>query len=177
MALPVDFQLRIPRSIADGLAPSEGRKRDEVRRELAITLYRERMFSFEETLELAGLSKHEFSRLLGRLNLSGKGCEEGKLHIVFEERGDKEDRNLELEFRRVLDEENNQVGVPLPFNIVFSDKQSNSAGLQLADLVARPIGRHILKPEQRNRAYDVIEEKLRRGPDGEIRGKALKVFP
>lgn len=109
--------------------------------------------------------------------LNGKGCEDGKLHIVFEERGEKEDRNLELEFRRVLDEENNQVGVQFPFNIVFSDKQSNAAGLQLADLVARPIGRHILKPKQKNRAYDVIEEKLRRGPDGRIRGKGLKVFP
>lgn len=110
-------------------------------------------------------------------HLNGKGCEEGKLHVVFEERGDKEDRNLELEFRRVLDEENNEVGVQLPFNIVFSNKQSNAAGLQLADLVARPIGRYILKPGQRNRAYDVIEEKLRRGPDGEVRGKGLKVFP
>jgi len=111
------------------------------------------------------------------VHLSRKGCEEGKLHVVFEERGNKEDRNLELEFRRVLDEENNQVGVQLPFNIVFSNKQSNAAGLQLADLVARPIGRHILKPEQRNRACDVIEEKLRRGPDGAVRGKGLKVFP
>ena len=96
---------------------------------------------------------------------------------MFEERGEKEDKSLEIEFRQVLDEGNSQVGAQLPFNIVFSDKQSNSAGLQLADLVARPIGRHILKPEQRNRAYDVIEEKLRRGPDGEIRGKGLKVFP
>jgi len=110
-------------------------------------------------------------------HLSRKGCDEGRLHVVFEERGDKEDRNLELEFRRVLDEENNEVGVQLPFNIVFSNKQSNSAGLQLADLVARPIGRHILKPGQKNRAYDVIEEKLRRGPDGEVRGRGLKVFP
>jgi hypothetical protein len=37
------------------------------------------------------------------MHLSRKGCDDGKLHIVFEERGDKEDRNLELEFRRVLD--------------------------------------------------------------------------
>jgi hypothetical protein len=34
-----------------------------------------------------------------------------------------------------------------------------------------------LKPEQKNRAYDVIEGKLRRGPDGVIQGKGLKVFP
>lgn len=82
-------------------------------------------------------------------HLHGKGCEGGKLHVVFEERGDKEDKNLELEIRRVLDEENNKVGVQLPFNIVFSDKQTNATGLQLADLVARLIGRHVLNPEQK----------------------------
>ena len=38
--------------------------------------------------------------------------------------------------------------------------KSNSSGLQLADLIARPIGLHKLKPEQPNRAYDVIEEKV-----------------
>jgi hypothetical protein len=94
---------------------------------------------------------------------------------VFEERGKREDDNLELEFRRVLD--NNPTGDRLPFDIVFSSKKSNAAGLQVADLVARPIGRHLLKPEQPNRAYNIIEEKFRRSPDGGIRSWGLKVFP
>ena len=79
-----------------------------------------------------------------------KDCDGGSLHIVFEERGKREDDNLELEFRRVIDD--NRTGDRLPFGIVFSSKESNAAGLQLADLVARPIGRHLLKPEQPNRA-------------------------
>jgi len=107
--------------------------------------------------------------------LNREGCEDGTLHLVFEERGKREDDNLELEFRRVLD--NNPTGDRLPFDIVFSSKQSNAAGLQVADLVARPIGRHLLKPKQPNRAYDVIKEKFRRSPDGKIRGWGLKVFP
>lgn len=36
-------------------------------------------------------------------------------------------------------------------------KTSNSAGLQLADLVARPIGRHVLNPAQPNPAFDVLQ--------------------
>jgi len=39
-------------------------------------------------------------------------------------------------------------------------KASNSAGLQLADLVARPIGRHVLNPEQPNQAFDVLRRKF-----------------
>lgn len=104
-----------------------------------------------------------------------EGCQNGTLHVVFEERGKREDDNLGLEFRRVIDD--NQLGTRLPFDIVFSSKKSNSAGLQLADLVARPIGRHLLSPHQPNRAYEIIEEKFRRSPRGEIRGWGLKVFP
>lgn len=104
-----------------------------------------------------------------------KSCADGTLHIVFEERGKKEDHTLELEFRRVLD--HNRLETHLPFDIVFSSKASNAAGLQLADLVARPIGRHLLKPDQPNRAYEVIREKFRRSPEGTVEGWGLKVFP
>jgi len=105
-----------------------------------------------------------------------KGCKNGTLHIVFEKRGQKEDDNLELEFRRVIDGKN-KLGDRLPFDIVFSSKESNSSGLQLADLVARPIGRHLLDPDQKNRAYDTIERKFLQGPEGRIRGKGLQTFP
>lgn len=100
----------------------------------------------------------------------------GTLHLVFEQRGKKEDDALELEFRRVCDEDNYSED-RLPFEIVFSSKKSNSSGLQLADLTARPIGRKILKPAQENRAWDIIETKLRRSPEGEVDGWGLKVFP
>jgi len=80
-------------------------------------------------------------------------------HVVVERRGKKEDNELELEFRRICDGAN-RLGITLPFDIIFGDKKVNSAGLQLADLVARPIGLHVLRPGQNNRAFDVLQQKF-----------------
>ncbi|MFD1216872.1 DUF3800 domain-containing protein [Microbulbifer celer] len=96
--------------------------------------------------------------------LQKKGEEQKKTHIVVECRGDKEDKELELEFRRICDG-NNRLGKPLPFEILFADKKVMSSGLQLAGLVARPIGLHTLRPEQSNRSTQ-REVLLRRGPGG-----------
>lgn len=60
-----DFHLEIPRSVVDALALPEGRKEDELRRELALTLYRKEMLSFGKARELAGMSKQSFGQLLG----------------------------------------------------------------------------------------------------------------
>jgi len=60
-----DVQLSIPRSVADALALPEGRKEEELQRELAVSLYREEMLSFGKARELAGMSKQEFGELLG----------------------------------------------------------------------------------------------------------------
>jgi len=57
------------------------------------------------------------------------------------------------------------------------EKKRNLSGLQLADLVFHPIGRHLLKPEQKNRAYEVMEKKFHRSTDGKLRGYGLKIFP
>jgi hypothetical protein len=97
----------------------------------------------------------------------------GHDQIILHER---EDAELELEFRRVCDGQN-ALGSRLPFTVVMADKKCNSAGLQLADLIARPIGRRILDPAQPNRAYDIIERKFRRSPAGMVDGWGLKVFP
>lgn len=97
-------------------------------------------------------------------------------HIVVERRGRREDDALELAFRRIRDGAN-QWGAMPGFEIVFADKKTNSAGLQLADLTARPIGRHVLNPAQPNRAWEIIEPKLRRSPSGRVGGWGLKVFP
>ena len=37
---------------------------------------------------------------------------------------------------------------------------TNSVGLQLVDLVARPIGRYVLQPTQPNRALDILKAKF-----------------
>lgn len=97
------------------------------------------------------------------------------VHVIFECRGKNEDDELELEFRRICDG-NNFKSEKLNFEMVFSDKRSNSAGLQIADLVARPIGMSVLRPEQPNRAFAVLKEKFVQR-SGRTDGWGLKVFP
>ncbi len=99
-----------------------------------------------------------------------------KTHIVFERRGSNEDKNLELEFRRIVSGDNSDE-IEYPFKLKFATKQHNSAGLQLADMIARPIGIHCLKPTQSNQAYTIIEKKLHKSISGEIMGYGLKIFP
>ena len=80
-------------------------------------------------------------------------------HVVVECRGKKEDRELELEFRRICDG-NNARNRQLPFDVVFADKKTNLAGLQLADLVARPVGLNYIRPTQANQAFDILKKKF-----------------
>jgi hypothetical protein len=97
-------------------------------------------------------------------------------HLQVECRGKAEDAKLELEFRRICDG-NNAVGKMPNLDIRFMDKKHNSTGLQLADLVAHPVGRHVIKPDQANRAYDVLKPKFRKSLLGKIEGYGLKIFP
>lgn len=105
--------------------------------------------------------------------LQSHGQGERVTHIVVERRGRKEDDELELEFRRICDGAN-WFGRPLPLAIRFADKKTNSAGLQLADMVARPIGMSILRPEQTNRAYEILRHKFY---GAGRKGWGLKCFP
>jgi hypothetical protein len=97
-------------------------------------------------------------------------------HIVFETRGKQEDKDLELEFRRICDGDN-YVGEINFLDIVFVDKKANSTGLQIADLIARPIGLRVLRPEQNNRAYDIIKDKFYSDENGNYMEVGLKIFP
>jgi hypothetical protein len=94
-------------------------------------------------------------------------CNEQKgksTHLIIEARGAKEDKELELEFRRICGNQGSwgykkPDFKEVPFELVFGDKKSNSIGLQLADLIARPIGLKCLRPTQANRASEAIKEK------------------
>lgn len=106
------------------------------------------------------------------LMLRGEG-EQGKtVHVVFESRGAREDAELELEFRRIAGNDSHwgyrrHNFSEFDFQPVFVPKAANSPGLQLADLTARPIALSRLRPDQPNRAFDIIRPKL----------KGLKAFP
>lgn len=110
--------------------------------------------------------------------LREQGESDKQTHVLVESRGRKEDAELKIAFRRICDGDNSlKFHQKLPFEVVFVDKKQNLPGLQLADLVCQPIGHHQFKPEQRNRAYDIVKKKFRRGKNGKVEGYGLKIFP
>ena len=77
----------------------------------------------------------------------------------MESRGVRED----LEIRRAV--EGSVAG--FRWRPIFVPKARNLAGLQLADLCARPIGLKLLRPDRPNRAYDeTISLLMRKTSDG-----------
>jgi hypothetical protein len=105
---------------------------------------------------------------------------DGRGVIVAEKRDPTLDRELDLawlnlkiqgtRFVQAKDIEARVLGLNL------RAKTDNIAGLQLADLVVSPIGRHVLgKPEKED--FRVVREKLRRNSAGEYLGFGLVVLP
>lgn len=93
-------------------------------------------------------------------------------HIIVESRGKPEDRDLRLAFDQIAAQTLPQF---YPLDIRFANKQTNSSGLQIADLVAHPIARHIVNRNQPNKAFDIVKEKLLGYPEYEEIG--LKCHP
>jgi len=95
--------------------------------------------------------------------------------VIFESRGKREDHELESEFHRImgshiLDEKK----VSMKFLAV--DKKVNSSGLQIADMVARPIGLHVLRPKQKNRALEIILQKIHGARINESEPQGLRII-
>lgn len=107
--------------------------------------------------------------------LKSQGQHGQTTHVVFEARGRREDEELKVEFSRVCDGANYR-SLRLNFQMVVADKKTNCCGLQLADLVARPIGRRLLNEGQSNRAFDLLRKKFYCAGE-RFRGLGLKVFP
>lgn len=98
------------------------------------------------------------------------------IHFLVEKRGKNEDEQVSNAFRRICAGDNRRGKLP-NFAVEFVDKRTNLPGLQIADLVSTPIGRHLLRPDQHNRAFEVVRSKFRRSPDGCPKGWGFKVFP
>lgn len=100
--------------------------------------------------------------------------------IVAEKRDPVLDRGLDLawlnlkingtRYVQAHDIDNRMAGLAL------RAKSDNIAGLQLADLVVSPIGRHVLgKPDRED--WRIVESKFRRSPKGRIEGYGLVCLP
>ncbi len=82
---------------------------------------------------------------------------------------------LEIEYLRLMASGSEYISglTELKCPLVFKNKRDNIAGIQLADLCAHPCARHVLKPEQSNQAYDIVEEHIYEHKTV----KGWKVFP
>ena len=108
-------------------------------------------------------------RFLQEKNQSGRTT-----HIIIESRMDNQNKELDQAFLKML-AKNKPLQDQCPMKLIFGDKKTNSIGLQLADLIAYPIGRHVLKPHEENLAFKIIEQKFHKFPN--YLHKGLKIFP
>lgn len=113
-------------------------------------------------------------------------CLDGKsssavVDIKIEKRGKREDAQLLSQLNSVLDRGTYYVESQRLKNRVsdFSSswKRENIIGLQIADLCAYPLARHILNPKEPYIPFRIIEKKLYCDKDGKYDGYGLKAFP
>lgn len=100
------------------------------------------------------------------------------LDIIVEMRGKKEDKNLYDYFMQLLEKGTYWVDSDRLKKYVhkfdFKPKKANINCLQIADLIAYPITRHILDPNSVNFAYEIIKDNIF-VENGKLLG--LKVLP
>lgn len=87
-----------------------------------------------------------------------------ELHTIVEQRGKKEDAALKSFYYQLLDKGTYWVSPERlqAYTSSFSllPKKANVIGLQIADLVAYPITRHILDANEPNMAYNVVKKSI-----------------
>lgn len=107
-------------------------------------------------------------------NVSGDGV------IVAERRDPTLDRELELAWLNLKIQGTRYVQAKhIEDRIIglnLRAKEDNIAGLQLADLVISPIGRHVLGKADKE-DWNIVQEKLRRSPEGKVEGYGFVVLP
>lgn len=100
------------------------------------------------------------------------------LDIVVEQRGKKEDKRLHGSFINLIDKGTYWVSAERLKNYVhkftFKPKSDNINCLQIADLIAYPVTRHVLNPDEVNLSYDIIKDNI--FVDGE-KLMGLKIIP
>lgn len=114
-----------------------------------------------------------FERILHFLEAAG----ETQLPVIAEARGKHEDVGLRASFYDLMTKGTpynkaarfNKLNCP----ISFRRKHDNIAGIQLADLCAHPVARHVVKPLEINQAFEVVKPHFYSA--GSVQG--FKVFP
>ena len=90
--------------------------------------------------------------------------EQQKVQILAESRGKKEDEELRSTFYRFVNQGNEFVSSErvqrIEFELVFRAKEMNLVGMQMADLAAYPIARHVIDSSKPNPAFDIVQPKF-----------------
>lgn len=111
-------------------------------------------------------------------SLDAKSGVSKKLNLIIEKRGKKEDKKLFDYFQKLCARGTGYVSPDrlkaYQIDINFSRKSDDISGLQIADLIAYPIARHILDPDRANPAFDTFVNKFY-SKKGKLFG--LKIFP
>lgn len=151
------------------------------------------------TLVACVVDKYEFSRRYNHfrpapyskaaeLMLERFVFEINKFHekavVILESRGRKEDAEVLSYLTRIIENGNQFAGGRRFQNIVgiyfnpkrTCDNQKSYVGLEIADLCCGPMVRAAINPQQYNRAYEAIKEKIRGYPD-HISGIGIKLIP
>jgi len=98
-----------------------------------------------------------------------------------EERGKREDKSLVAHFNSIMDlgtyfVKPDRLKAKIK-KFSFHNKKKNIIGLQLADLCAYPLARHLLNPEEPYIPFKVIENKIYCSKEGKYEDWGLKLFP
>jgi len=100
------------------------------------------------------------------------------LYTCAEKRGKREDMSLRCYYNEVLDRGTyyvNSSRIKKYFkSFEFKGKQDNIVGLQISDLAAYPITRHVLDKDSANFAFDILESKIYSQGEKQY---GLKIFP
>lgn len=124
----------------------------------------------------------EFIMERAMYHVGPKGEEQGTIKIIAESRGSNEDAPLLAAYNRILDT-GNRFNLPDRFRATFKAfefkrKRELIDGLELADLCAYPIARHMLDPVKSHPSYQLVQQKLlRREGSMVVDGYGLKRFP
>lgn len=101
-----------------------------------------------------------------------------RIHAIVEKRGKREDRALKNLYEQLVERGTYWVDSSRMqdrmASLEFKWKSEDVIGLQIADLVAYPLTRHVLNPKDVNFAYDVFEKNIYKR-EGKLLG--LKIFP
>lgn len=127
----------------------------------------------------SALDRLAFNACMVRIRDFLKGYNQATLPtpVVVEAQGRQQDDALRQELWSMSARWHTQGRTSPSFQASFDDKKNNTVGVQVADLTARPVGVHILRPQQVNRAWDVFQPKLYCDPQGNTEGWGLITIP